>query len=138
MSVDYNKLTDDELTDRISKARKYLNQMIGSPHFQLVESLRMELFNLEDEQQRRIAERIKESSSKEMMAKGIDPDAPIVLGSIDGIDPKPLERIMKKEQAVCQTYRKYSNFQKKEKLSFPIRHFVSGSCKTNGNISPVP
>lgn len=27
---------------------------------------------------------------------------------------------------------------RKEKLSFPIRHFVSGSCKINGNISPVP
>lgn len=48
------------------------------------------------------------------------------------------KRIMKKEPAVCQTFRKYSNFQKKEKLSFPIRHFVSGSCKINGNISPVP
>lgn len=43
-----------------------------------------------------------------------------------------------KEQAAYQTCRKYSNFQRKGKLSFPIRHFVSGSCKTNGKISPVP
>ena len=70
--------------------------MVGSQHFQLVDSLRMELYNLEDEQQNRIQDRIKESTTKEMLAKGIDPDAPIISGQIDGVDPKPLERIVKK------------------------------------------
>lgn len=35
---------------------------------------------------------------------------------------------MKKEQAAYQTCRKYSNFQRKGKLSFPIRHFVSAAA----------
>ena len=29
-------------------------------------------------------------------------------------------------------------FKGRKNSLFPIRHFVSGSCKTNGNISPVP
>ena len=93
--IDYSTLTDDEISERLSKARRYLNQMVGTQHLQLVDSIRVQIYNLEDEQARRIQKVISDNTKKEMLAKGIDPDAPITLGHVEG-DPKPIDRILKR------------------------------------------
>lgn len=93
--IDYSKLTDDELMEKLAKARRYLNQMLGTQHHSLVDSIRTQLYQLEEEQANRIQRIIADNTKKEMLSKGLDPDAPITLGRADG-DPKPIDRILKR------------------------------------------
>lgn len=94
---DWSKLTDEELQSRLMKAREYLNQAHMAGHYTLIHSVEITLAQLEEEYEYRMTKARNEQLTKENMAKGIDPLAPINLGKVSG-DPTALDRITKRNK----------------------------------------
>ena len=77
--LDVNKLTDEEIIERLGKAYTYMNYQVSVGHNPTVHSIKEVIQSLEDER----AERIKKNSNEEFKKKYPKADQPLELGKLE-------------------------------------------------------